>query len=400
MRQIKLGLLLCFSLLLPVGAQSIPAGRLTRSSAHYVVESDLTDRATTQLINQLEAGFDLFIRYLPQQAALIKTPLKVRVFADYSAFLRAFSDFDPAMMLGTRLDFLFMMEGDGSEGGTLFIYPKEDSRHMASSLVKHSFLQMILSSVLTATPWVREGLAIYFETAQYDERTNKFTVPVNHTYLDNVQRLHASNPLTMEQLLNMSNEIFEGDLERGLTYSWALVNFLAQPDVQGLAPIIQALNAQSSESENMQVSAELAREFSAGFADYLASPRSFTTGMELGRIAFEQGRYAEADEWFTVAMVARPLAFEPVYFRGLIAFEAQQYEEAKNFYDKAQLLGADSALIQYNLGMVAYALEEFAEARRLFAIAATEDPMRFGRLVDRVLAQIDQAEQVQARRRY
>ncbi len=388
-----------FAVLFPMGAQSMPAARIIRTSAHYAVESDLTDRATAQLINQLEAGFALFESYLPQQTALVTKPMRVRVFADYSAFLRAFSTFDPEMMLGNREDFLFMLSADGKGGGTLFVYPREDSRQMASSLLKHSFLQMIFSSVLTATPWVREGLALYFETAQYDAQANRYTVPVNHTYLDNVHRLHASNPLGLEQLLTMTNELFEGDLERGLTYSWALVNFLAQPDVKGLMSVTQALNPQSTESENMQASANVARSFSVGFAEYLVAPRGFATGMERGRDSFDQGRYVEADEWFTVAIAARPLAFEPVYFRGLIAFEAGRYEEAKTFYDQARLLGADDALINYNLGMVAYALEQFADARRLFSSAADADPMRFGRLVDRLLKQIDQSEQMMMRMR-
>lgn len=394
MRRMMLGLSLCFALLFPVGAQSIPVGRITRTSTHYVVESDLNDRATAQLINQLEAGFDLFVQYLPRQSAMVSKPMRVRVFTNHAAFLRAFAGFDPEMMLGSRADFIFMMSAEGNGTGTVFMYPKEDSRQMASSLIKHTFLQMIFSTVMTATPWVREGLALYFETAQYDARSNKYTVPVNHTYLDNVQSLHASNPLALERLLTMTNELFAGDLGRGLSYSWALVNFLAQPDVQGLAPIIQALDPQKSESENMQTSAELVQGFASGFADYLVAPRSFSAGMERGRAAFGQGLYTQADEWFIVAMVARPLAFEPVYFRGLIAFESQRYSEAKAFYDEALRLGADQALINYNLGMVAYALEQFADARRLLASAAEIDPLRFGRLVDRMLRQVEQSEQM------
>lgn len=364
---------MCVAIALPIYAQqSIPRGRLVQESQHFSIETDLDAGQTAIMANYLEAAIQLFQGYFDGERP--EWPLKVRLFASYDAFLGVLSSFPPEYNLRSRQDFLFLFNAKRPEMSLLLMYPREPEDLLRSSLLKNSFLHYVFSVSPEMSPWLREGLALYFELAQWSENSRSFELQMNHLYLDRLQLIRETNPLAIQELISMNNEALESNLESGLAHSWAIVNYLMLEDPEVLKTMImrELLGETRVHPEILAMTASL-----EGYFDALG----FNALMAAGRHAVSEGQYDEAFRLFERARTVNSSAWSAVYYLGLSAFHLEEYEQARNFYEEALALGAEEALIYYALGILAMQEGDFARAESYFALAEERDRQRFGRLI-------------------
>lgn len=95
----------------------------------------------------------------------------------------------------------------------------------------------------------------------------------------------------------------------------------------------------------------------------------------LGTAYHAQGRHAEAEEQFKIAMKALPKDIKAYYNMGVVRLEQKRYEEAMNWLDIALTIDEDDPDVLVNLAKVYLETAEPGEAERLCRGALESDPL-------------------------
>lgn len=354
-------------------AQStISKGRMILESKHFLLESDLDDAQTRFIAVQLEAAFNLFQEYFKNSVP--SELLRVRIFSSHEAYIRALSALPDELNLGNRQDFLFLLNKSRSEMSTLLIYPRDSLELMQKSLLKNSFLHYIFSISPEMSTWLREGLALFFELAIFQDNDDIFLLNENHFYLDRLQIIRETNPILLKELINFNDDIFEQNLETSLAHSWATVNYLMLYHESVLKEIISnELAGNHNHSKLNSLVDEIEQYFNRPGFNVLVS---------YGRETLSQKEYEKSLDYFLQAQLIDSRSWLATYYLGLTHFYLNHYEEALKYYEKAlSLEGVQMSLIYYALGILAMAQDNFSLAESYFVLAETEDRQRFGRYI-------------------
>lgn len=366
--------IVCAGISLPMCAQqSIPRGRLVQKSQYFSIETDLDAGQTAVIAGYLDAAIQLFQEYLDGEES--EWPLRIRLFASYDAFLGVLSTFPAEYNLRNRQDFLFLLNSKRPEMSVLLMYPRDAENLMRASLLKNSFLHYVFSVAPEMSPWLREGLALYFELAHWNEVNRSFELIPNHLYLDRLQLIRETEPLSIEELTSMNNDTLESSLESGLAHSWAIVNYLMMENTEVLQSIIirELLGESRIHPELLALTESIEAYFNAP---------GFNALMAAGRHAVSESLYDEAFSLFERARTVNPTAWSAVYYLGLSAFHIEAYDQARDLYEEALAMGAEEALIYYALGILAIQENDFARAESYFILVEERDRQRFSRLIN------------------
>ncbi len=370
-------------------------------SAHYEVEAaaSLAGSDVEAMVYQLEANYTLFSEMFTQATQRPEDLLHVKIYADKESFNQALAP----QKVYNRNNYIYLYYNDPAQN-VLIIYPIDNENEERAQLARHSFFSYAFDSVPTLPAWLREGLALYYESLIYEE-DGKAIVPYNHLYLDDLKKAAQEEPLNLKDLMMLSDEdgkFEKNQFEKNLLYSWGIVNYLMFSDNEADRSIIGEALAMASKDNTQTENSQAIMDFifsrkpalEADFSNFLDSQMGYVEMLDAMREAYAQREFERAKNYAENAAMAHPEAYVPVYYLGLIAFENQEYEIAKEQYNKALELGAPQALIDFVMGYVYYYGDaNYSEAAAAFQRAKTQDATRYGQKVDMLLRNLQQDSQ-------
>lgn len=364
-------------------------------SAHYSVASDLGQGQARELSLQLEAYFGLFESVFHFPADRLAAKLNVREFKDKAAF-----DTYLRQIVGdTRDDFVYL-NYQNPERSELLVYP-ESEPSFSESLAHQAFVQYIKAYIANPPLWLREGFAVWFESARWDAATGKLSFPENLAWLATAKSLAAKGLfMPLDKLLAISEDEARSNLDVFYPQSWALVSFLVNsPDKSYnrlLWDSIAALKKGASLEENQAAVASLVSTWYGleatgnALSAYLAGRKTFAELVAAGVTAYSNKSLDAAAANFSAAADMHKDSYIPQYYLGLIAYARNDFGTAELRYKSALKLGCDPAIANYALGVNAYAQNRLSDARNFLVLAKQAAPDRYGAKVDALLAKFPQ----------
>jgi hypothetical protein len=362
-------------------------------SDHYVVLSELGKDRAAALSRQLEALFGLYDGLFRYDTAELKVKLNVREFKDKSGF-----DLYLTQIIGQSKDDFVYLHYPSPERSELLVFAKGEPDYSAS-LDHQAFVQFIKAFIPNPPLWIREGMAVSFEAARWDDKAGKLSFPENLAWLETVKSLKERNLLLpLDKLLKIDQEEARTELDIFYPQAWAFVSFLANSKDQSynrlLWDSIAALRKDGALEDNQDAVARLvdtwygADAVEQAFAAYLADRKTFPELITLGVRKYADKSWAEAAEAFASAEEMNPASYVPEYYLGLVAYAQNDFAGAETHYRSALQLGCDPAITNYALGVNAYAQNRLDDAKGFLKTARDAAPDRYGEKVDTLIAKI------------
>ncbi|MBL8966845.1 MAG: hypothetical protein JNG85_07545 [Spirochaetaceae bacterium] len=358
-----------------------------------VVYSERGKAEATKLAAQADALFDLFNRVFRFDPAELDGKLVLREFAAKEGF-----DAYLSKLVGQTKDDYVYIHYPSFERRELLLFAKDEPERSAS-LAHQSFVQFLKAFVQNPPLWLRDGFAIFFETATWDETKNQIVFPENLAWLETAKALDAKRAfLPLGRLLTLQQEEARSALDVYYPEAWAFVSFLANGDPEYnrlLWDSIATLRRDGSLKDNQEaVRARLAtwygeEDAAKAFAAYLANRRTFAEEIAFGVKAYGDKDFETAATAFESAAALDAESYIPPYYLGLIAYALGDFARADFEYSEALRLGCEPAIGNYALGLSAFAQERAEDAKRYFAEATAAAPERYGAKVEELLARLN-----------
>ncbi|HUW41485.1 MAG TPA: hypothetical protein VMV90_10765 [Rectinemataceae bacterium] len=380
----------------PAAAAASPADTATQTeSAHYSVISDQGQAQADALSRQMEAYFGLFDSVFHFPAEQLTAKLNVREFKDKAGF----DDYLRQIVGDTRDDFVYL-HYPTPEKSELLVFPKSEPG-FSESLAHQAFVQYIKAYIPNPPLWLREGFAVWFESARWDDAAGKLSFPENLAWLATAKSLNDKSLLMpLDKLLTIGEDEARSNLDVFYPQAWALVSFLLNsPDKNYnrlLWDSIAALRKDASLEENQTAVASIVSTWygvdktGKALAAYLAGRKTFAELVAAGVTAYSGKSLDEAAADFGAAAAINKDSFVPQYYLGLIAYAKNDYSTAELRYKSALQLGCDPGITNYALGVNAYAQNRLSDARAYLALAKQSAPDRYAAKVDALLAKFPQ----------
>lgn len=387
-----------------IASQTVPGQAPSMTlyqSAHYEVEADasLSGTDVEAMVYELEANYTLFSEMFTLAAQRPEDLLHVKIYADKESFNQALA----GQRVYNRNNYIYLYYDDPAQN-VLMIYPIENENEERAQLARHSFFSYAFDSIPTLPAWLREGLALYYESLIYEE-DGKAIVPYNHLYMDDLKKAVAEGPLNLKDLMMLTDEggkFEKNQFEKNLLYSWGIVNYFMFSDNEADRGIIEQAVALATKENTQEQNSQAIMDFlfsrkpglETDFTNFLDSQMGYIEMLDAMRTAYAEKEFERAKSYAESAAQTHPEAYVPVYYLGLIAFENKDYEMSKEQYNKALDLGAPKALIDFVMGYVYYYGDQnYSEATAAFQRAKAEDATRYGQKVDMLLKNLQQDSQ-------
>jgi Protein of unknown function (DUF1570). len=372
-----------------------PAAPLFAASAgeHYSVLSELGQDRADALCTRMEALFTFFEGYFHYDPSELRSKLNVREFADKAGF-----DAYLIPILGRPSDDFVYLHYPNAERSELLVFSKDEGA-FSSSLAHQGFVQFLKAFVPNPPIWLREGLAICFESARWNDKTGKIEASENLAWLETAKSLKERGLfMPLSRLLSLTQEEARADLEVFYPQAWALASFLSSSEDRSynrlLWDAVAALKHDASLDENQAaVSRIVAAWYGAdavekGLSAYLAGRKTFAELVASGIRDYTDKAYAKAAESFAAAKAMKAASYVPEYYLGLISYAQKDYFVAEAHFIQARQLGCDAATVDYALGLNAYAQNRPDDAKTYLKAAKDEAPERYAAKADALLAKI------------
>ena len=375
----------------PAAAPSAAFGQA--SSDHYVVLSELGQDRADALVRQMEALFGLYDGFFHYDPASLKAKLNVREFKDKAGF-----DVYMNQIVGQTKDDFVYLHYPSPERSELLVFSK-DEPDFSASLAHQGFVQFIKAFIPNPPLWIREGVAVCFESARWDDKAGKLDFPENLAWLETVKSLKDRSLLMpLDKLLSIGQDEASAQLDVFYPQAWAMTSFLLNSDDKSynrlLWDAVAALRKDASLEDNENAVTDIVNawygtdELNKAFADYLAQRRTFPELVDLGVRKYADKAWDDASKAFISAKAMNPGSYVPEYYLGLIAYAQNDFEGADAHYKAALALGCDPAITNYALGVNAYARNRLDDAKSFLKIARDDAPDRYGDKVDSLIAKI------------
>jgi Flp pilus assembly protein TadD, contains TPR repeats len=378
------------------GAASSPAAGAQLGQAeseHYIVVSERGRDRAAALSRQLEALFARYDGLFRYDASALTAKLNVREFAAKAGF-----DAYLAQVVGQTKDDFVYLHYETPGRSELLVFPKAEP-DFSASLAHQGFVQFLKAFVSNPPLWIREGAAIYFESAVWDDKAGKLDLPENLAWLESVKSLKERKLLmSVDKLLSIGQDEARSELDVFYPQSWAFVSFLINSGDKSynrlLWDSLAALKKDASLDENQAAVAKIASTWygmeaiEESFAAYLADRKTFPELVSLGVSKYADKAWDEARAAFEKAQSLNAASYVPDYYLGLIAYAQNQLDSADSHYRQALALGCESATANYALGVNAYAQNRLEDAKKYLQAAKSAAPDRYGEKADALLARI------------
>jgi len=362
-------------------------------SDHYIVLSELGQDRAAALSRQLEALFGLYDGFFRYDAADLKTKLNVREFADKASF-----DIYMTQIVGQSKDDFVYLHYASPERSELLLFPKAEPDYSAS-LAHQGFVQFLKAFIPNPPLWIREGVAVSFESAVWDDKAGKLNFPENLAWLETVKSLKERNLLMgLDKLLTIGQDEARSDLDVFYPQAWAFTSFLLNSQDKSynrlLWDSVAALRKDASLEDNEAAVARIVDTWygndaiDKSFGAYLVDRKTFPELVALGVRKYSDKAWGEASAAFVSAQSMNAASYVPDYYLGLIAYAQNQFDVADGHYKQALALGCDPATTNYALGVNAYAQNRLDDAKGFLQTAKTSAPDRYTAKVDSLIAKI------------
>lgn len=374
-------------------APAVAAAFGETQSDHYLVLSELGQDRAVALSRQLEALFGLYDGFFRYDPASLKSKLNVREFKDKAGF-----DIYLNQIVGQSKDDFVYLHYPSPERSELLVFAKAEPDYSAS-LDHQAFVQFIKAFVANPPLWMREGVAVAFESARWDDKAGKISFPENLAWLETVKSLKDRNLLLpLDKLLALGADEARADLDIFYPESWAFVSFLENSSNQAynrlLWDSIAGLSKDADLDGNQAAVAKLVdtwygnEALQQAFEAYLADRKTFPELVALGVRKYADKAWADGIAAFTAAQGMNESSYVPEYYLGLIAYAQNDFVAAEEHYRAALNLGCDPAITNYALGVNAYAENHLDDAKGFLNTAKDAAPDRYGEKVDSLIAKI------------
>jgi len=358
-----------------------------------VVLSELGQDRSDALSRQLEALFGLYDGCFHYDASTLKAKLNVREFKDKAGF-----DIYMNQIVGQSKDDFVYLHYPSPERSELLVFPKGEPDYSAS-LAHQAFVQFIKAFISNPPLWIREGIAVGFESATWDDKAGKLSFPENLAWLETVKSLKdRSLLLPLDKLLTIGQDDARAELDVFYPQAWAFASFLQNsPDKSYnrlLWDSVAALGKDASLDDNQAAVAKIVQTWygedtaEQAFEGYLAGRKTFSELVSTGVRKYADKAWSDASDAFTAAESMNATSYVPEYYLGLIAYAQNDFTGAEGHYKQALALGCDPAITNYALGVNAYAQNRLDDAKTYLAAAKTAAPDRYGDKVDSLIAKI------------
>jgi hypothetical protein len=361
------------------------------ASDHYLVLSESGQERAAAISRQLESYFQLFDSVFHFDAASFPGKLNVREFKDKARF-----DGYLGQVVGQTKDDFVYLHYPTPERSELLLFAKSEPDYSAS-LAHQAFVQFLKAYIPNPPLWMREGLAVVFESARWDDKAKKLDFQENLAWLETAKSLAERKLfLPLDRFLALGQEDARSELDVFYPQAWAFVSFLANTEDRAynrlLWDSISALRKDASLEENCASVAKIIQTWygigdsEKALTDYLASRKTFPELVADGVKHYGDKDWAAAATSFEAAQAMIKDSYVPEYYLGLIAYAKNDFPTAEVQYKNALALGCDPAITNYALGINAYAQNRLDEAKTFLAVAKKASPDRYGAKVDELLA--------------
>ncbi|MFW6215140.1 MAG: tetratricopeptide repeat protein [Alkalispirochaetaceae bacterium] len=393
----KTRVLLLFLVLLSATLAYAQSETFEYTSEHYRVLSQISDDHAEETSLKLEAMLALYNDYFRFDLDALPARMQVRIFEGKPEF----DNYLQRVLGESREDFVYLHYNDVAKS-ELVGFDQDDSGFDVA--LKHQgFIQYFRAFIPHPPLWLREGFAVFFEEATYDEQFQAAIYRENLAWLDRLKEIldgeFDAPPIAMADMLDL--EVAEATRRIDVFYpqAWGMVSFLVNAQDREINRILwdslSALEAGNSLEENVAaLNREVFRwvnqdDLEAAFLDYVDSRRSFRGLVEGGMSAYEDGDLDTAEEHFVTAANLRPSNHIAPYYLGLIAYTRQNYSLADYYYEQALDRGADEALTYYALGVNAYADNRFDQAITYLERTIDINPEQYRERAQELLVRIE-----------
>jgi len=345
------------------------------------------------LVRQLEALFKLYNGFFRYDPADLKAKLNVREFKDKDGF-----DVYMNQIVGQTKDDFVYLHYPSPERSELLVFSKSEP-DFSASLAHQGFVQFIKAFIPNPPLWIREGVAVCFESAKWDDKAGKLDFPENLAWLETVKSLKDRSLLMpLDKLFSIGQDEASADLDVFYPQAWALTSFLLNSDDKAynrlLWDAIAALRRDASLEDNQDAVAKIVSTWygndatEKAFEAYLAQRKTFPELVATGVRKYADKAWKEASDAFVAAESMNAESYVPEYYLGLIGYAQNDFDGAESHYKQALALGCDPAITNYALGVNAYAQNRLDDAKGFLKIARDDAPDRYGDKVDSLIAKI------------
>jgi tetratricopeptide (TPR) repeat protein len=360
---------------------------------HYVVLSEQGQDRAAALSRHLEALFGLYDGFFHYDASTLKAKLNVREFRDKAGF-----DSYLNQIVGQSKDDFVYLHYPSPERSELLLFPK-DEPDFSASLAHQGFVQFIKAFISNPPLWIREGVAVTFESAKWDDKAGTIDFPENLAWLETVKSLRDRNLLMpLDKLLSIGQDEARAELDVFYPQAWALTSFLLNSKDKTynrlLWDSVAALRKDASIEDNQNAVAGILNTWygsdvaEKAFIAYLTDRRTFPELVADGVRKYADKSWTDANDAFVAAQSMNAASYVPDYYLGLIAYAQNQFDVADSHYKQALALGCDPAITNYALGVNAYAQNRLDDAKAFLKLAKDAAPDRYGDKVDSLIAKI------------
>jgi hypothetical protein len=362
-------------------------------SDHYSVVSEYGEERATALSRQLEAYFGLYDGFTRFDASTLKAKLNVREFKEKAGF-----DAYMTQVVGSTKDDFVYLHYPNPERSELLVFYKDDAEFSAS-LAHQGFVQFLKAFIPSPPLWLREGAAVCFESARWDDLQGKLEFPENLAWLETVKALKEKGSLLpTDKLLTLGQQDASAQIDVFYPQAWAFVSFLANSEDKAFNRLlwdsVAALRKDAALEDNQAAVERIidtwygADSVSEGFTAYLADRKTFPELVAQGVKLYSEKSFDEAKDSFEKAKTMDAGSYVPDYYLGLIAYAKNDFDGADALYKSALDLGCDPAITNYALGVNAYAQNRLDDAKAFLRTAKDSSPDRYGEKVDALIAKI------------
>ncbi len=370
------------------------------TSEHYRVYSDESQEQAEFIAQKAEACLALFNSIFHFDLTKLSVKPKIKIFGTKAAFDNYIKRFVPEK----KNDFVYINYSDLAKC-ELVGFEKSSESEFDQAMLHQGFVQFIKAYVTNPPLWLQEGMAAYFEQAEYKQDLKSFTPAGELVWLETLKRIikneDSSAFLPFDQFLTMDKTMALAKISTFYPEAWGLVYFLLKSPNRDINRIlwdsVSVLNPADSVLDNSKRVEEKAfgwmgtAKVEEEYKNFILSMKTFPDLVTEGVNYYSNNELDKAKKSFSDALERDTTNYIPYYYLGLINYSQKDYLTAETYYNKALELGAPNALIAYALGVNAFADNNYEVAVSHLKEAEKLDPDNYKEKVDELLTRIENA---------
>lgn len=367
------------------------------TSDHYRVYSNEGQEKAEAIAKKAEACMALYNSIFHFDLTKLKVKLKIKIYATKAGF----DDYIKRFVPETKNDFVYIHYSDLAKC-ELVGFEKKSEAEFNQALLHQGFVQFLKAYVTNPPVWLQEGMAAYFEQAEYKEDLGTFTQAGELVWLETLKKIIKTTPdstfLPLTEFLTIDKTTALSEINVFYPEAWGLVYFLLKSPDSNINRILwdslSVLDPSLSVLENSKRVEDKAfgwlgtAKVEADYKKFILSMKTFPDLVTEGVNYYSNNELEKAKQSFSQALERDTTNYIPYYYLGLINYSQKDYLTADTYYNKALELGAPTALIYYALGVNAFADNNYEQAVSHLKEAEKLDPDNYKEKVDELLQRI------------